>query len=482
MVGPERALILPSRRRDPYPVSPVIGPEGERACAEIVAAARALFARRGYHGTSISAIAEATGRSDTAFYQYFPSKIALFAIFYEQLGQDLVRHFHRQRVLEPGPAGLAEFRAWLDGLDEVLCRHSPVFATWPLVADEELEPEDPSEQYLHVLAEAMRPRLALAGTGPVDTRVIAIASISLMQWTHVVFDPRRPDVLTSEASVHARLATIIHSSLFPRDGGPTGVAGAGPPWPDLLLEWSTDRTDPLGAWRETVPLGLRRRVTRRSEPTIRRILAAARQAFERGGLVGTSVDDITAEAGVAHGTFYQYWEDRYAIFATLAHQAAVDLCAHLDDLLRAERATDVLTLDRLLAGRPATARPHLPRVDDRGSADRRAAAAEPPAAVLPRRGHRAAAGAVGAATFAGPVGGRHRAVGSARRVSLPCLAAPSGARPRRRPSLARAPARRWPARRTHAVARRWVATLSGGDRHQGDAAGVRPPRRRPYRT
>ncbi|WP_261575869.1 TetR/AcrR family transcriptional regulator, partial [Frankia gtarii] len=352
VVGPERALILPSRRRDPYPVSPVIGPEGERACAEIVAAARALFARRGYHGTSISAITEATGRSDTAFYQYFPSKIALFALFYEQLGADLVRHFHRQRVIEPGPAGLAEFRVWLDGLGEVLRRHSPVFATWPLVADEELEPEDPSERYLHVLADAMRSRLALAGTGPVDTRVIAIASISLLQWTHVVFAPRRPDVRTSEASVHATLAIIIHSSLFPRDGGPTGAAvavGAGPPWPELLLERSTDRTDPLGAWRETVPLGLRRRVTRRSEPTIRRILAAARKAFERGGLAGTSVDDITAEAGVAHGTFYQYWEDRYAIFATLAHQAAVDLCAHLDDLLRAEHATDVLTwIDRWL--------------------------------------------------------------------------------------------------------------------------------------
>ncbi|KJE25384.1 transcriptional regulator, TetR family [Frankia torreyi] len=352
VVEPEREPLLPSRRRDPYPVSPVIGPEGERACAEIVAAARGLFARRGYHGTSILAITEATGRSDTAFYQYFQSKIELFALFYEQLGRDLVRHFRGQRVIEPGPAGLTEFRAWLEGLDDVLRRHSPVFAAWPLVADDALMPEDPSEQYLHVLAEEMRPRLALAGTGPVDTRVLAIAIISLMQWTHVVLDPRRPGVLPPESSVHATLATIIHSSLFPREAGAVGAVGADgdpPPWPDLLLDSSTDRADPLGAWRETAPLGLRRRVTRRAEPTIRRILAAANQAFERGGLAGTSVDDITAEAGVAHGTFYQYWEDRYAIFATLAHQAAVDICTHLDDLLRAEDESDILAwIDRWL--------------------------------------------------------------------------------------------------------------------------------------
>jgi AcrR family transcriptional regulator len=47
------------------------------------------------------------------------------------------------------------------------------------------------------------------------------------------------------------------------------------------------------------------------------ILTAARDVFARRGYHQTTIDDIVAEAGVARGTYYLYFEDKRAVFADL---------------------------------------------------------------------------------------------------------------------------------------------------------------------
>jgi AcrR family transcriptional regulator len=47
------------------------------------------------------------------------------------------------------------------------------------------------------------------------------------------------------------------------------------------------------------------------------ILAAARDVFAKRGYHQSTIDDIVAEAGVARGTFYLYFEDKRAVFADL---------------------------------------------------------------------------------------------------------------------------------------------------------------------
>ncbi|MEB2310715.1 MAG: TetR/AcrR family transcriptional regulator [Sorangiineae bacterium] len=47
------------------------------------------------------------------------------------------------------------------------------------------------------------------------------------------------------------------------------------------------------------------------------ILTAARDLFAKRGYHQTTIDDIVAEAGVARGTFYLYFEDKRAIFVDL---------------------------------------------------------------------------------------------------------------------------------------------------------------------
>jgi AcrR family transcriptional regulator len=55
-------------------------------------------------------------------------------------------------------------------------------------------------------------------------------------------------------------------------------------------------------------------VTPRGRRTRAQLIDAARRVFEEKGFVETRIGDITAEAAVAHGTFYTYFESKHELF------------------------------------------------------------------------------------------------------------------------------------------------------------------------
>jgi AcrR family transcriptional regulator len=55
------------------------------------------------------------------------------------------------------------------------------------------------------------------------------------------------------------------------------------------------------------------------------ILTAARDEFVKRGYHQTTIDDIVAQAGVARGTFYLYFEDKRAVFSDLIDRFASEL-------------------------------------------------------------------------------------------------------------------------------------------------------------
>jgi len=57
----------------------------------------------------------------------------------------------------------------------------------------------------------------------------------------------------------------------------------------------------------------------------KQILDAARDVFAKRGYAQTTVDDIVAQAGVARGTFYLYFDDKRAAFAELVDRFAAQL-------------------------------------------------------------------------------------------------------------------------------------------------------------
>ncbi|TME48564.1 MAG: TetR family transcriptional regulator, partial [Chloroflexi bacterium] len=75
---------------------------------ELLEAARRVFERDGYHGTTVSAIVQAAGLSQGAFYLYFGDKKAVFAALQDEMATLLRRRIYwatrdegdaRQRLL-----------------------------------------------------------------------------------------------------------------------------------------------------------------------------------------------------------------------------------------------------------------------------------------------------------------------------------------------------------------------------------------------
>jgi AcrR family transcriptional regulator len=337
---------VPRLRRPSYPVSPVVGPAGSRAAQEMIDAARRLFAERGYHGTSITAICAATQRSEAAFYQYFPSKHELFRMLYEEFGEALAGHFETLPPVTSGAAGRARLRRWLRGLGEVLGRHPTAFMEWPTPETGETAAENPQERSFVQYAEAMSASVGDAEVAGLSSRELTLGVLCLSAWSHVVLAARRSDsarAAADAAGLDDVVTEIVYGALFPRSPGSDAdrvlLADPGAPRFDRAGAPVPAPTD--GGQAGAYP-GLRKSAaTPAARAAVERITSAAAIAFDRHGLSGTSVNGIIAEAGVAHGTFYQYWTGRDAIFTTMAQQAATAVRHRFEALLRV-RTTDDL--------------------------------------------------------------------------------------------------------------------------------------------
>ncbi len=73
------------------------------------------------------------------------------------------------------------------------------------------------------------------------------------------------------------------------------------------------------------------RRTSRGERTRGRLLEAARQVMAARGFGAARIEDIVAAAGVSHGTFYTYFENKAAILDALIDTAAAQLQAVVDE-------------------------------------------------------------------------------------------------------------------------------------------------------
>lgn len=70
--------------------------------------------------------------------------------------------------------------------------------------------------------------------------------------------------------------------------------------------------------------------TPRGEATRRRLLEAAEKLFGSRGYHGTSIVDVTREAGAGHGTFYLYFHGKEEIFRELVRHLSHSLRATLE--------------------------------------------------------------------------------------------------------------------------------------------------------
>jgi AcrR family transcriptional regulator len=188
----------------------------QRTREQIVEAAMALFADRGYHATTIADIAAAADVAPRTFFTYFPSKEA---VVFHNLDRDLDSLASALRDRLSGETAFDALRRWIDAMfdqwtteeDEALlrkrlCREDEGLANFQggimariqellldAVADDLDEPQD-----------ALRPRLVTAA---------AIAALTSLEGTiHEQTEQRAP------AAKAEALAVLDDAILFLRGG------------------------------------------------------------------------------------------------------------------------------------------------------------------------------------------------------------------------------------------------------------------------
>lgn len=70
------------------------------------------------------------------------------------------------------------------------------------------------------------------------------------------------------------------------------------------------------------------------------LLVAARRVFERDGFLDARVTDISAEAGVSHGSFYTYFGSKTGVFRALVAETMDELYASLGGAGEGDRGAD----------------------------------------------------------------------------------------------------------------------------------------------
>ena len=99
----------------PTPTSGTLTPKGQQTREAIEQAARKLFAERGFHGTTLSDITSAAGRSPAVFYRYFADKEDLLAALAESFFRDIVTPSGMSLHLPDSPNDNAFFNSVVTG-------------------------------------------------------------------------------------------------------------------------------------------------------------------------------------------------------------------------------------------------------------------------------------------------------------------------------------------------------------------------------
>jgi TetR/AcrR family transcriptional regulator, regulator of mycofactocin system len=186
----------------------------QRTREQIVEAAMALFAERGYHATTIADIATAADVAPRTYFTYFPSKEA---VVFHNLDRDLDSLASALRDRLPGETAFDALRRWIDAMfdqwtaeeDEALlrkrlCREDEGLANFQggiMARIQELLLEAVADD-LDERRDALRPQLVTAA---------AIAALTSLEGT--IHDKAEQRVAKAEA-----LAVLDDAILFLRGG------------------------------------------------------------------------------------------------------------------------------------------------------------------------------------------------------------------------------------------------------------------------
>lgn len=307
-------------RRPPFGTNPLVGERGSDTQRRILGAALDVFAEVGFNETRVELITERAGCSRPAFYQYFSSKDDVFWKLAGELGHEMVELGDQLDTVTPDAAGVATLAAWIDEFTTLYATYSPVFSAF-LAASRDHEPlANGSSTISDRMGTALLHGFEVHGHGTrsstLATGVVAVLIRCSFYWESIT--GTLPGSLPRVRLIDG-LAQLVHRLFI----GP--IEGVNIPTE------GTAASRPVRTPAVAIPEAEHARALRpRGEETRQRLLDAGAKVLPARGFHDARVDDIVAVAGVSHGSFYRYFDNKDDFFRVLAEQASRRMIELLD--------------------------------------------------------------------------------------------------------------------------------------------------------
>lgn len=302
-------------RRPPFGSNPLLGERGTDTRRRILGAALEVFGEVGYAECRVELITERAGCSRPAFYQYFSSKDDVFWALARQLGKEMVALAERLERVTPDRDGLAHLTEWIGGFMALHEAWAPVFASFQAASREHQPQARSSSGIADRTVLALLRAFGVEESPPNATLMNNLVSVLI----RCSFYAEQTPADTSAQPLVDGVAQLFHRILegpiegvnVVRSGG-TRLRGAAVAAPEPTVDGRLFRP--------------------RGEKTRLRLLDAGASVLPARGYHDARVDDIVAAAGVSHGTFYRYFDNKDDYFRVLAEAASSRMIDLIDEL------------------------------------------------------------------------------------------------------------------------------------------------------
>ncbi len=324
-------------RRAPFSTNPQVGARGQRTQQRILDAALQVFGDEGYYPSRIDRITERAGCSRASFYQYFSSKEEVFQQLTGQVARQLSASTEALDLLTPDRAGWETIRTWVARHGEIYRRYEPAFHAFQAASESDDAVASGSVRWQERNIARVRSRISTTILAPRQLDPVLMLLLQGMTRTHDMAGILRsavPDGYPEDRMADA-LTDVFHRSLFGLDERVNVHPPATTPPPVL-------RFDPLirSAFAPGEPDG---DLTAAGRHTRAALMDAGRDVFVRLGYHRARVDDVVKAAGVSHGAFYRYFENKDQLARILTARAMQTVSEVLGDIPTAEADGDLPT-------------------------------------------------------------------------------------------------------------------------------------------
>lgn len=276
-----------------------------------MSAALDVFSKHGYEDARVELITDAAGCSRPAFYQYFSSRDDVFWSLAGHLANDMGRLAENTGAITADAEGVAQLRKWLNAFID-LCTEYDAILTGYQAATREHRPDAKDTRIIGNRVGAAIVRAAGPGHPELDRPALTNTLVGVIM--RAIFYWQRDVGQLSRRRFVDAIARTVHRTLHgPLDG--VNVMPPSKPPPSQVPPWPPFPGAPA----------LGRSLRARGRVTRQKLLDAASVVLPIHGYHNTRVDDIVTEAGVSHGSFYRFFDNKDSLFHVLAGQAAVAL-------------------------------------------------------------------------------------------------------------------------------------------------------------